>query len=353
VILQKVEEAIHFAHKKKGVAPSILKSLLAMPSILFAGGVKLRNLCYDQGWIKEKEASLPVISIGNIVAGGSGKTPFTILLANKLASQFRLAILTRGYRSDAEKRKSPLVVSDGQGPLYPASVCGDEAYLLASNLPNVIVISGKNRFLGAAKAKELGAQLILLDDGLQHRQLYRDYEIILVDGNNSFEDHFFPLGRLRDEPRRLYEADLVVLRDDLGDYFSPYFIKVNYRKCEVIVDDGRRLPSLENQSCGLFCGIAHPDRFVKTVEELRAKIETSLFLPDHKSLSFKKLASFAHKAKARGAKMLLCTEKDWVKIEKRSLPLPIGYVKREMYITKNQEIFDGFIRKIQTMGIKG
>lgn len=349
--MHRLENTIRDIDQKKGVTAALLRPVVSLASILFGNGVKARNLAYDFGLKKQRKADIPVVSIGNIVAGGTGKTPFTLYLAKTLAPYFQIAILSRGYRSKAEKSDIPLIVSRGEGPLYPPNVAGDEAYLLSSNFPDAIVVSGKNRFLAAQMAKELGATLILLDDGMQHRKLYRDLEIVLFDGKST---DFLPKGRLRDEEKRLEEADFIVTTSSASSDFaftSPS-IEIAFRNDEVVFTDGSQKKELNNIHVAIFCGIAQPSKFEKSVELLGAKIVLKEFLADHQKMEGKKLLEFSDKAKNLGAEMVLCTEKDWIKLESITLPLPLGMVKQEVIITKNALAFDALIKQItKLMGI--
>lgn len=336
-MLRKIQE-------KKGV----FHSFLHMSTKCFEAAVKIRNYFYDSGIKKGKKAPLPIISIGNIAVGGTGKTPFTIFLAKALQEHYRIAILSRGYRSLAEKRSRPLVVSEGEGhlPLLPPDIVGDEAYLMALNLPYAIVISGKNRFLGALEAKKRGADLVLLDDGMQHRKLLRDLEIVLINGEEN-RDCFLPFGRLRDDPRRLVHADFIVSRDKT---FSEA-ITISDRIVGIVGKDGKIRESLIGLPVFVFCGIANPSSFIKTVEECGAHVVDFVSFADHEKISEEGLKSLVARAEEKGACLLLTTEKDFVKYEKISLALPLFWVKREIYISGNSHKWDVLIHRIRGLVI--
>lgn len=208
-------EALIIKANKPGKKTFFLKCwclLTGVLSLFYALGVILRNALYDRGLLKQVKCRLPVVSIGNLVSGGSGKTPLTLKLVKELLPYGKVAILSRGYKGEVEKGKVPLLVSRGQGALFPPQVCGDEVYLLAEALPGAIVVAGKDRVKAAEMAFEAGAKLIVLDDGLQHRRLFREDEIILVSGKDPFSGgHFLPRGFLRDEPRRINKATLLVV----------------------------------------------------------------------------------------------------------------------------------------------
>ncbi|MGE5196002.1 MAG: tetraacyldisaccharide 4'-kinase, partial [Anaerolineae bacterium] len=167
---------------------------LYLCSRLYAGAGFLRNLAYDKKWLKDTSVDAVVISIGNIVSGGTGKTPFIHHLAKELEGFCKLAILSRGYRSKMEHAPSPQKLDRQKGG---AEEWGDEPCWLAAQLPDVDVWVGKRRSLSAALASSQGAQVILLDDGMQYRHLKRDIEIALIDACDPFgKGYFLPRGYL-------------------------------------------------------------------------------------------------------------------------------------------------------------
>jgi len=282
------------------------KSLLRALSYLYQTGVHLRNAAYDRGLLAAQDCGLPVISIGNIVAGGTGKTPFVKFLAGELSKSFQVAILSRGYRSAAEKTGEALQVT----PATDISQCGDEPYWLACGLPQVQVWVGKNRLQSAQRAHHSGADVILMDDGMQHRQLKRDFEITLVDGEDPFGKGFFlPRGLLRDSPHRLAQADCVVVIDPSSE------IEAQLRpltQAPLIFARTVSELSLTGEKVAVFCAIGRPQRFLKSVRQAGGEIVASFFKPDHEPFNAEELQQFAEKS---GADALVCTEKDHVKLK--------------------------------------
>lgn len=281
------------------------RSILRALSYLYRTGVRLRNEAYDRGILAVHACGLPVISIGNIVAGGTGKTPFVKFLAQELSKNFRVAILSRGYRSAVEKTGETLQVI----PTTDVSQCGDEPCWLARSLPQVQVWVGKNRLKSAQQAQQNGADVILMDDGMQHRQLKRDFEIILVNGEDPFGKGFFlPRGLLRDSPHRLAKADCIVainpssqIEEQLRSFTQAPLI------CARTVSE----LSLTGKKVAVFCAIGRPERFLKSVRETGGEIVASFFKPDHEPFHAEELRDFAEKS---GADALVCTEKDHVKL---------------------------------------
>ncbi|MCH9627673.1 MAG: Tetraacyldisaccharide 4'-kinase [Chlamydiales bacterium] len=320
-------------------------------SAIYAFCVKVRHWLYDRKWLHAKHAPLPVVSIGNLVAGGVGKTQVALLLAEALQD---VAILSRGYRGEAEKGKSPFLVSPEQNS---AQRCGDEPWLLASRLPKAHVIVHHNRYLSALEAEKLGARVLLLDDGMQHRSLFRDLEIVVLGGVDPFGgEAFLPRGFLREDPKRLAQADLVVFVGEPTPRVRERVSALTEAPCVVTQIsvkgayhlDGKKLPSLEGKKVGLFCGIGNPSRFVSSVENLGAVVVASHYLPDHKTMGKKELQTFADLCLQRGAECLLCTEKDKVKLPKYAAAslLPVGWVAVELEITRNRDAWDRITKEI-------
>lgn len=281
------------------------RSFLRALSYLYQTGVRLRNEAYDRGLLTAHACGLPVISVGNIVAGGTGKTPFIKFLAEELSKNFRVAILSRGYRSAVEKTGENLQVT----PTTDVSQCGDEPSWLARLLPQVQVWVGKNRLKSAQRAQQNGAEVILMDDGMQHRQLKRDFEIILVDGEDPFGKGFFlPRGLLRDSPLRLAQADCIVAIEpssQMEEQLRP-FTQAPLISAQMVSE-----LSLKGKKVAVFCAIGHPQRFLKSVRQAGGEIVASFFKPDHEPFHAEELRDFAEKS---GADALVCTEKDHVKL---------------------------------------
>jgi tetraacyldisaccharide 4'-kinase len=268
---------------------------LAPFSFLYAFGVWVRNLCYDKKWIRTIKVKPVVVSIGNIVAGGTGKTPFVHLLASAFSHK-KVAILSRGY---------------GEIP--------DEAIWLARKLPKARVYIGKNR---AEMAQDIDADLIILDDGFQHRKLARDVEIVL-EGRKAVR--YLPWGFLRDSPARLCKADEVFQSG------IDYELKVE----KIVSREGKEIDSIAGWKVAIFCGIANPDRFKKTVESLGAIVVEQVYFGDHEKADLNRLPRTLP---------LICTEKDFVKLPPNSLA--IYYLEMKLEVTGGRERWQKLIDKI-------
>lgn len=346
--------------EKKGVMST---ALATPPSLFFQGAVHLRNLCYDRHILNSERAAIKVVSVGNLVAGGTGKTSLVALMARRLGgtgSMGKLALISRGYRSLAEKGSTPKVVCYGRGPCVTSQEGGDEAYLLAHCLPETIVISGRNRVQAVELGRLLGARLALLDDGLQYRRLRRDCEIVLIDSTTSFGGgHFLPRGLLRDQPTRLKSADLIAVCGDripdelkkwaetAGDH--PPIVRFERHVCST-GGDIESLPSFKGTKVALFSGIGNPASFYDMVrKQVGSEVVDALELADHRAIGSEELMLFAKRAAKKGASALLCTEKDWIKCApyRQQLPLPIGYLQCELCIAEGERVWDGWIETMK------
>lgn len=348
--------------RRKGIFPFLLKGPLWVLSQFFQIFVALRNWAYDKGVLRKFVPPVPVvISIGNIVAGGTGKTPVTLMLAQEFYHQFVIAILSRGYRSKAESLTYPVVLSRGDGPMHPAHYCGDEPYLLSKNLPKAFVFVGKNRYKASNLAVKSGTQLIILDDGMQHRRLARDFEVVVMDGYDPFgQGYFLPRGFLRDSLHSLSRADLIILnhvydhekfefmKQQLSLYSSAPIVGTKMEVKKIWGINGEEMTSLQNKQVGIFCGIAHPEYFQHTIFNMGAEIVDRYFVPDHQDFDPKKLQAFAQSCFEKGAELLICTEKDWVKIpEEMTKSLSIGWIQMRLRHVEGEHYWKEFIKKVQ------
>jgi tetraacyldisaccharide 4'-kinase len=293
------------------------KPLLHVLSYLYLAGVRLRNFGYDANLFKSLSVSAPVVSVGNIVAGGTGKTPLVKFLAQELAQSYQVAILSRGYRSEIAKTNQVVRLKGAEN----ARKFGDEPSWLARELPQVAVWVGKNRSLSAERAIQEGAQVLILDDGMQYRKLRRDTEIVVMDGEDLFgKGYFLPRGFLRDTPRRLKNADCVVI-NGAKDHQKVKNALLPYTEAPLVFVRMRLSVNIEKKRVGLFCAIGKPEKFMNSVRESGAEVVATFFKRDHDAFTLEELKTFAKRAKAD---LLVCTEKDEVKIPqsfKEELPI--------------------------------
>lgn len=337
---------------KKNLGVQCLAASLYGLSLGYRSAIALRNTLYQKKVLKSYRSSIPVISIGNIVAGGVGKTPLTLKIGEMLIQEgYKLAILSRGYKSPFEKREKPTLLSQGSGPLYPSSQCGDEPYLISQRLKNALMLIGKNRVESARLAESFGADVILLDDAMQHRRLHRNLEIVLLDAKDPFgKNHLLPRGLLREPKSALKRADLIVLNhiDDPKEAELITQVIRKYSQVPILLskNEPKGFYSLNNEPVSLdpkttvaaFCGLAKPHHFYSTLKNLGLNIALEKSLRDHEKISDADLEAFATRAKESGATAILCTEKDAVKLNQtRKYLLPIYQLKIELKIIKGKE----------------
>ncbi len=347
-------------NEQPGIFQRMLHSVLYFFSWIFALIVKIRNWFFSRK-IPFLAGKPIVISIGNIVAGGTGKTPTTLMLAQAFYPQHRVAILSRGYRSHAEHLEEPTVLSRGGGSLHSALYCGDEPCLLIENLPKALAFVGKNRVKAAKMATDAGAELILVDDGMQHHKLSRHYEVVVMDGKEPLgKGHYLPRGLLRDDPKSLKRADLIILnhtesqehydltKKALASYTSAPIVATKLEVIRVVGFEGREIESIEGLPVSIFCSVAKPDYFEETVKGLGANVIDRYVIADHEQFDLPALQQFAKESLRNGAKVLICTEKDKVKlIGNLSGSIRVAWVQVRLKITHGEENWQSFIKEIE------
>lgn len=322
-------------------------------SLFFKWGIFLRNWGFKKGILKQKSLPAVVVSIGNIALGGTGKTPTVHLLASNLKTS-SLAILSHGYKAKALKQHPALRVREL--PVHSScSYFGDEAWLLYKKNREIPIWIGKNRFLSGTKAIEEGAEILLLDDGMQHRKLKKDFEIVVLNGEDPLEKKaLFPFGRLRDVPQSLKRADLILLQgvsskkafEQSKKLIAPY----SAAPCVATKLD-LSLPPPQKE-VAVFCSIARPQRFLKMLEKKGVRIRQQMLLKDHASITEKRWVAFLEQAKRQGIKAIFCTEKDYVKIETYPAAIPVYPIPLEVTIIYNKEGWEELIEKIRLKTVK-
>jgi tetraacyldisaccharide 4'-kinase len=327
----------------------IVRGVFYLFSQLYRFAVSLRNWVYDREWLKAEKISVPVISVGNIITGGTGKTPLIHKLCEELQSAGKVAILTRGFRSKVEHSGEIICLS--QEHSFSPEVCGDEPYWLSRRLPDVKVWVGKDRVASAKRASK-DTDFILLDDGMQFRSLKRDLEIVVIDGEDPLgKGHFLPRGLLRDSPKRLKNADLIVMNHtrDKAHYEQVKKELSSYTSAPMV---GMRFVSqndfLKDAPVGVFCGVGKPDRFLNQIKEVGGNILSSFILLDHHPMRKKDLEIFSEKCKELGAKYLICTEKDAVKLpDELNCSLPIKPIEVRLEVVAGGEHWHAILNKMR------
>jgi tetraacyldisaccharide 4'-kinase len=306
-------------------------------SLIYAGAQRVRQALYRRGWLPVRKLNRPVISVGNLTLGGTGKTPLVIRIVELLRNQGRRpAVLSRGYRGDADAPVN--VVCDGSGILLGPEAAGDEPVLIAQRFGAAVpVLTGPDRFLtGQYAIEQLGADVLILDDGFQHSSLHRDCNILMLDGQEPFGNgRVFPAGPLREPLSAIARADLICLTNNSSgpvcSALLPWIenrpmVTVGFQPTAVLRLDGKESSepdSLRGRRILAFCGIARPQRFRATLEGLGARVTAFREFPDHHRWSDAELERLQHETRTTGAECLVVTEKDAVKLATRAFGLPV------------------------------
>lgn len=346
----------------KGLRMHIVSYLLLPISWLYGLLIKIRNSFYNLNWFKSYRPCATVVSVGNIVAGGVGKTPLTLKIAKHILEEdLNLAILSRGYLSKFEHKKKPTLISSGEGPLYSAHHCGDEPYLISKNVPKAHFYVGKNRVHSAKMADKSDAHILLLDDAMQYRKLHRDIEIVVLDAKDPFgKGHFLPRGFLREPLNALSRADYIVINhvEDIPSIEPLIKILKSVSRAPQILTrvetqgvfdlQDQQINSLKGVKVGAFCGLAKPNNFFKTLKSVGAEILIQESLGDHRKMGKRQLQLFCQKALKSGARYLICSEKDAVKLPiDLELPLPILQIKIDLKLISGAEHFQNLLEKLK------
>lgn len=294
-------------------------SLLDIASITVRFGSWLRNLAYEQGWRQTRRPPFLAISVGNISFGGTGKTPLSIFLLSLLREKgWRPCLISRGYRGSWEKKGG--IVSDGEKILATWQEAGDEPYMVARAMPGIAVVVGQNRYLSSLRAQELGCNVAVLDDAFQHRQLNRDLDIVLI--NHRYKAR-------RESWRALRRADIILIRGkeslvpaaakaviDAGPSSPLIFTYELVPSALYLASTGEALSPeiLKEKLVIAFCGLASPENFRLTLEELGAAIQAFYSFPDHYPYPRRSLEKIVRETQRYRPDLVVTTEKDAVKL---------------------------------------
>lgn len=288
---------------------------LAPLTPLYAAGLALRELRLNQGWEAAQRLRWPVVSIGNLSTGGSGKTPLTIALARALTERgIQVDVLSRGY---GRQSKLPALVSTGGS----AEAFGDEPLLMAREAGVAVYVAAERYQAGlmaeAARPDSGNPAVHLLDDGFQHRQLYRDLDVVLLD-REDWRDSLLPAGNLREPCKALRRAGVIAIPAETPELESELKTILKVWGWQGRVWRLRRkmeIPSVEGPVVA-FCGIARPEQFFAGLEAGGLRIAARFAFRDHHRYSAADLKRLASAARTAGAGVLLTTDKDFVRLGK-------------------------------------
>jgi tetraacyldisaccharide 4'-kinase len=366
--------------RRQGKRAAAMSAVLIVLSRVFSVCVQLRLWLYRHRILQDHYLGCLVVVVGNLTVGGTGKTPVVEKFARSLAERGRkVAILSRGYKSRKEpfwrrwwrtivtglEAPPPRVVSDGRRVLLDSDVAGDEPYMLARNLPGVIVLVDPNRVkAGSYAIKKFGCDTLVLDDGFQYLSLKGRLNLLLIDSTNPFGNgRLLPRGILREPIKHLRRASYVFLtksngqRDDaLESLIERHKPGVDIIECahrpkylQLIGGNGERreLGALRGARVGAFSGIAVPESFEGFLRDYGANlIYTRRFL-DHHRFSAEELDHIIARAVETRLDFLVTTEKDAVRIEAdRTFPLPVFYLRLEIEILSGVTDFEEAVSRI-------
>jgi tetraacyldisaccharide 4'-kinase len=300
--------------QRRGPRATVLRLALRLAEFPYTLAVRWRNYGYDRGHISVARAEVPVISVGNLTLGGTGKTPLVAWIARWLRARgLRVTVISRGYGAEQGARN-------------------DEALELEQKLPDVPHLQNPDRVVAARTAiEEFECQVILLDDGFQHRRLARDLDIVLIDALEPFGfDHVFPRGMLREPVSSLRRADVIALsRADMvtGErrsqlraraehHATATWIEMRHAPERLLAASGRGRPcnSLAGQRIAAFCGIGNPAGFRHTLGECGYDVAALREFADHHAYTHDDVESLGRWAREQKAAALVCTHKDLVKL---------------------------------------
>jgi tetraacyldisaccharide 4'-kinase len=331
-----------------------MKSIVLPPlSLLYGAVTRTRLSLYRRGTFVTTKLDRPVVSVGNITTGGTGKTPLVEWVAKTLAGKGKkVCILTRGYG-----RKDPhvqVIVSDGYGVLASPMEAGDEPYLLATNLSGLAaVISSADRIAAGKEAiNDFGSDCFVLDDGFQHLRLARDLNIVTIDATNPWGGgSLLPYGRLRESREGLSRADCVVITR------CDQVRSLDALRSEIVKFTGNRpifhshmrtsrVSSLKNGPSALssparlaaFCAIGNPSAFFEDLRRSGYELVLQKSFPDHHVFSQEEIDSLIESAKKAGANSLITTAKDAVKLRTMSFSIPCYVLEIEIAIENQEEL---------------
>lgn len=363
--------------RARGFRAGMTRLAMSALSVLFRGVVALRLTVFRRRWKQQTHLGTQVISIGNITVGGTGKTPVTEMLARTLRDRGRrVAILSRGYKSrrlkETQKWKAadgrsvdaddmPKVVSDGRALLLDSKYAGDEPFMLARNLDGVSVVVDKDRIKGGRFAvRHLGADMLVLDDGLQYLRLAHGTDIVLVDKSAPYgTGHLLPRGTLREPPANLRRASYILItkcdgspNDALVEQLRRHNRHAPIIECthgpryleEVFGGQRKPLGFLREKWVAAISGIAVPESFERSLEKLGARVEIRRHFPDHYRFTTREISAFMERCIERDMELVVTTEKDAVRFPRpKEITVPIWFLRIEVEILKGHEAWEEMV----------
>jgi len=317
---------------------------------LYKMAVKGKDTAYNLDLLPtHKIEGATVISVGNLRLGGSGKTPLAMLLCEILRDKgLKPAYVSRGYRGAMENKGG--LVSIGDGPIVSAKDAGDEAFMAAQKLAGVLVRVGANRVKQARFAVTQGANAIVLDDGFQHRRIFRDLDLLLVSPEDlNPKTRLLPFGPLREPPESAARANLIIgLSRHWKDKGNFPDVIVDYRPCKLIEKSGSSVSLKHHLAKPVFllAAIAQPMRFEQTAKDAGFKITGRSFFSDHHPFTKSDISKVCNLARKSRAQCILTTEKDLPKLAHLNMDMPLEALAITLVITRGKDLLYSAINNI-------
>jgi len=323
--------------QRRGLVPTLLRGLLGMFTVVYAALHRSRQILYRLGALRSHKFPCPVVSVGNITAGGTGKTPLVEFLARWFARKnLRIAILARGYGKSATRGAD------------------DEDLISEMELENVVRLPGADRVATGRKAiSEYRADLLILDDGFQHYRVQRGLDIVAIDATQPFANgRLLPRGLLRERPSALRRADLVILtrtdqvpaaelealRKRIGPAVETVHKPVHVRSLSNRKKHG--LDWLRGRAVYAFCGVGNPEAFRRTLESVGATVVKFRAFEDHHAYVPQDVRRMNAEAQEFMAEAIVTTEKDATKLNAEGFELPLAALRIEIEITRCEELLE-------------
>ena len=337
--------------------------LLAPAALLYGTGISVRNRLFDLGIFQSHKAAVPVVSIGNITMGGTGKTPLVDLVVKYYSRKgLKPAILSRGYKRSTTGVN---MVADGSQIFLGSREAGDECAMLAHKNPETVVVVAEKRKEGAVFVAEHFAgnlpDVLVLDDGFQHRQLYRDLDIAVINSSAPFfDDRLIPAGRLREPRKNLDRADLLILSKITGTEQALRFEKKLRATGKPLVKTGIR-PGKPVQFAGpdvlqperviALAGIGQPESFLESLQQSGMEVVSETFFGDHAEFPANKIKSLVEEA-LNNDLSIITTEKDYYRLlSNRPIlatlsQVPCFYLPVEIEIIEGRELLEKMLDNV-------
>lgn len=348
--------------QRLGAAAGVFRFLLSAAKIPYSTVVRVRNRLYSKGLLKRYRSGAVVISVGNITAGGTGKTPLVIWLCRQLEKkEISVAVLTRGYKSKVDKQITKNEEKSSRT---------DEPAIISEGCPPAKVVVNPDRRAGARKAvNKLGSEVLIMDDGFQHRRLHRDIDIVTLDATEPFGyGKLLPAGLLREPIEGLRRADAIVLTrcDQVKEQqLEKIEEKLKAIKNDMIIAKSIHAPvrliyqdssqgiieELNSKKVFAFCGIGNPNSFLQTLKNIGSDVLSFEIFNDHYHYREDDIRRIGKKAKELKADLIITTHKDWSKVRcllstsRSGFEMRVGYLQIELQFIEGEDKLRRLIEK--------